>query len=176
MPDSPLPPLGLLDEPDHSVPALSAETLEFTSPLIEKKLLDFGVETEGGLEAGCALASICMSGLADIGIVPGTLGDIGWRKVVIPAKRLYPHLAEDYACIDYSGWPLYAHESLSDEMAYKVVDAIHARVDQIKWDEDNAWSKFLGIGSLGEQTDQTPRDVPLHPGSERWFREHGYKV
>jgi len=48
-------------------------------------LLDFGVETEGGLEAGCALASICMSGLADIGIVPGTLGDIGWQHVVVQA-------------------------------------------------------------------------------------------
>ena len=104
------------------------------------------------------------------------LGDIGWRKVVIPARRLYPNLAEDYACIDYSGWPLYAHESLPEEKAYKVVEAIHARVAEIKWDDDNEWSKFLGVGSLGEQTDQTPRDVPLHPGSERWFREHGFKV
>ena len=46
LPDSMLPPLHLLDEPDKTVEVLSAETLEFTSRLIEKKLLDFGVEVK----------------------------------------------------------------------------------------------------------------------------------
>jgi S-DNA-T family DNA segregation ATPase FtsK/SpoIIIE len=46
LPDSMLPPLNLLDEPDRSVEVLSADTLEFTSRLIEKKLLDFGVEVK----------------------------------------------------------------------------------------------------------------------------------
>jgi S-DNA-T family DNA segregation ATPase FtsK/SpoIIIE len=46
LPDSMLPPLHLLDEPDKTVEALSADTLEFTSRLIEKKLLDFGVEVK----------------------------------------------------------------------------------------------------------------------------------
>ncbi len=44
MPDSPLPPLHLLDKPGHEVEVLSADTLEFTSRLIERKLKDFGVE------------------------------------------------------------------------------------------------------------------------------------
>ena len=44
IPDSPLPPLHLLDEPEADVEVLSAEALEFTSRMIEKKLLDFGVE------------------------------------------------------------------------------------------------------------------------------------
>jgi DNA segregation ATPase FtsK/SpoIIIE, S-DNA-T family len=46
LPDSLLPPLGLLDEPEKSIEILSTETLEFTSRLIEKKLLDFGVEVK----------------------------------------------------------------------------------------------------------------------------------
>ncbi|MCW5603881.1 MAG: DNA translocase FtsK 4TM domain-containing protein [Burkholderiales bacterium] len=46
LPDSLLPPLHLLDEPGKNVEVLSAETLEFTSRLIEKKLLDFGVEVK----------------------------------------------------------------------------------------------------------------------------------
>ena len=33
-----------------------------------------------------------------------------------------------------------------------------------------------GIGALGEETESTPREVPLHPGSAHWFREHGFKV
>jgi S-DNA-T family DNA segregation ATPase FtsK/SpoIIIE len=44
LPDSPLPPLHLLDQPAQEIEVLSAETLEFTSRLIERKLKDFGVE------------------------------------------------------------------------------------------------------------------------------------
>jgi S-DNA-T family DNA segregation ATPase FtsK/SpoIIIE len=44
LPDSPLPPIGLLDEAPANLEVLSAETLEYTSRLIEKKLLDFGIE------------------------------------------------------------------------------------------------------------------------------------
>jgi S-DNA-T family DNA segregation ATPase FtsK/SpoIIIE len=43
MPDSPLPPLALLDDPPSAQEAVSAETLDFTSRLIERKLADFGV-------------------------------------------------------------------------------------------------------------------------------------
>jgi S-DNA-T family DNA segregation ATPase FtsK/SpoIIIE len=46
LPDSLLPPLNLLDEAPRSLEVLGAETLEFTSRLIEKKLLDFGVEVK----------------------------------------------------------------------------------------------------------------------------------
>ena len=43
MPDSPLPPLALLDDAPSAQEAISAEALEFTSRLIERKLADFGV-------------------------------------------------------------------------------------------------------------------------------------
>ncbi len=47
LPDSPLPPLHLLDEPaKKDVETLSPDTLEFTSRLIERKLIDFGVEVK----------------------------------------------------------------------------------------------------------------------------------
>lgn len=46
MPDSPLPPLHLLDEPSGVVELQSAETLDFTSRLIERKLMDFGIEVK----------------------------------------------------------------------------------------------------------------------------------
>jgi S-DNA-T family DNA segregation ATPase FtsK/SpoIIIE len=46
LPDTPLPPLALLDEPQHDIETMSAETLEYTSRLIEKKLSDFGVQVK----------------------------------------------------------------------------------------------------------------------------------
>ena len=44
MPDSPLPPLSLLEDAPAVSEAVSDETLEFTSRLIERKLADFGVQ------------------------------------------------------------------------------------------------------------------------------------
>ncbi|ALQ51757.1 DNA translocase FtsK [Nitrosomonas ureae] len=46
LPDSPLPPLHLLDEPDKDFEVLSKEVLEFTSRLIERKLKEFGVDVK----------------------------------------------------------------------------------------------------------------------------------
>jgi S-DNA-T family DNA segregation ATPase FtsK/SpoIIIE len=46
MPDSTLPPLYLLDDPSGAVELPSAETLDFTSRLIERKLMDFGIEVK----------------------------------------------------------------------------------------------------------------------------------
>jgi TRAP-type uncharacterized transport system substrate-binding protein len=103
------------------------------------------------------------------------LGDIGWRRVVMQ-KGLYRGLEADHPCLDYSAWPLYARTDLPEEDAYKIVDAINARQQEIVWENFNAWAPFQGIGALGEETEATPRDVPLHPGAARWFSEHGYKV
>ena len=45
-PDSPLPPLHLLDEATNTAELPSDETLAFTSRLIERKLQDFGIEVQ----------------------------------------------------------------------------------------------------------------------------------
>jgi S-DNA-T family DNA segregation ATPase FtsK/SpoIIIE len=46
LPDSPLPPVSLLDPADTHVERPTAETLEFTSRLIERKLQDFNVQVK----------------------------------------------------------------------------------------------------------------------------------
>ncbi|MDP1658615.1 MAG: DNA translocase FtsK 4TM domain-containing protein [Methylotenera sp.] len=46
LPDSVLPPLYLLDDPAGMVELPSAETLDFISRLIERKLMDFGIEVK----------------------------------------------------------------------------------------------------------------------------------
>ena len=98
------------------------------------------------------------------------IDDLGWRKYTIKPGR-YANLKTEHTCIDYSGWPIYTRASLPDDDAYKICDAIMARKDQIYWEDS-----YTGVGQLGENTDATPRDVPLHPGAEKWYREHGFKV
>ena len=95
---------------------------------------------------------------------------LGWRRYTIKPGR-FKGLAEDYTCIDYSGWPLYTRAALPDGDAYKICDALAARKEQMFWEDS-----YTSIGQLGENTDATPRDVPLHAGAEQWYREHGFKV
>ncbi len=96
---------------------------------------------------------------------------LGWRRAVILARR-YPHLKTDHVCIDYGGWPLYTRASLPEEDAYKVCAALKARESEIPWEKNN----YTGIGQLGQDTEATPLDVPLHPGAAQWYREQGFNV
>jgi TRAP-type uncharacterized transport system substrate-binding protein len=95
------------------------------------------------------------------------LGSLGWRRVLLPTSR-YPQLTKDHACIDFSGWPLYASESLPEQVAYDVCAALAAREDEMPWDR----ADYSGITQLFHETDATPMDVPLHAGAARWYREH----
>jgi methenyltetrahydromethanopterin cyclohydrolase len=66
------------------------------------RVVDCGVQVEGGLEAGLALARICTAGLADVSLAAGELGGIGWPHL---------HVATDHpveACLfsQYAGWQI----------------------------------------------------------------------
>jgi TRAP-type uncharacterized transport system substrate-binding protein len=96
------------------------------------------------------------------------LEGIGWRRVPLPKER-YPALKADSVSIDYSGWPLYTSESMSDDDAYRICAAIAARAGEIQWE-----SSYTGLAQLAGGSEATPLEVPLHPGAERWYREQGY--
>jgi hypothetical protein len=96
------------------------------------------------------------------------LDALGWRRVRLKSER-FPHLAPELEGIDFSGWPLYAAASLPDQIAYEVCAAFGARQDQIPWEEGS----FREFAQIGRESSATPRDVPLHPGAERWYHEQG---
>lgn len=100
---------------------------------------------------------------------------LGWRKVSIP-PGIYRGITADYPCIDFSGWPVYTRESLPEELAHRICAAIHARQDEIPWEESKPWTPAMEFAHLGQSTLTTPRDVPLHAGALRWYREHGIEV
>lgn len=100
---------------------------------------------------------------------------LGWRRAGIPAGGpggQFPHLAEACVGIDYGGWPLYSRADLPENEVYLICEALQARVDAIPWEA----GAFSGIPQLYQESEATPRDVPLHPGAERWCRDHGIAV
>jgi TRAP-type uncharacterized transport system substrate-binding protein len=93
---------------------------------------------------------------------------LGWRRASVPPGGRFPQLAEECVGIDYGGWPLYTRAALPEEDVYLLCEALAGRVDAIPWEAD----AFTGIAQLYGESPATPRDVPLHPGAERWCREH----
>lgn len=65
-------------------------------------LVDCGIEAEGGLEAGWLLASVSMSGLAEITLSSGQIGSIAWPYVTVHTDSPVP------ACLfsQYAGWQI----------------------------------------------------------------------
>ena len=95
------------------------------------------------------------------------LGQLGWRRVVLPKAR-FPGLARDFDTFDFSGWPIYTSASLPEQMAYDICGALAAREAEVPWEKGTGGSALHMV----RETESTPMDVPLHPGAERWYREH----
>jgi len=66
------------------------------------KVYDFGVEAEGGLDAGLALAEICMAGLGRATITTGEIDGLVWPHVLVTTD------APVAACLlsQYAGWQI----------------------------------------------------------------------
>src|SRR5258706_10453352 len=66
------------------------------------KIIDCGVKTPGGLQAGLALARVCLAGQAEVTLVPGDVAGIACPSVVVTSD--HPVLA----CMasQYAGWQI----------------------------------------------------------------------
>ena len=94
-------------------------------------ILDFGIEAEGSLGAGLALAEICLASLAEVAIHPGEVAGVGWPHLFVKTD------APLEACLlsQYAGWKVsvgkyfamgsgpmraaYAHEKIFEELDYR---------------------------------------------------------
>ncbi|MBX3443898.1 MAG: methenyltetrahydromethanopterin cyclohydrolase [Planctomyces sp.] len=65
-------------------------------------ILDCGVEAEGSLAAGLALAEICLSGMAELSIVPGEVAGAHWPHLFVTTDQPVE------ACLlsQYAGWQI----------------------------------------------------------------------
>jgi TRAP-type uncharacterized transport system substrate-binding protein len=110
------------------------------------------------------------AGLEPLALAPAefeAMGRLGWRKVSLPKAR-FARLAHDIDTLDFSGWPIYANAALPEQTAYDICAALAARETEIPWEQGTGGSAVAML----RESDSTPMDVPLHPGAERWLREH----
>ena len=99
--------------------------------------------------------------------------DYGLRPAVLPKGRLKAD--RDIACLDWSNWVVTVREDMDEELAYRITSVMveeraeiesryrHLPVERspMTYPIDPA-TMWKGVGA------------PLHPGAERYYREHGY--
>src|SRR5437764_12636979 len=66
------------------------------------RILDCGIKAEGGLQAGLALARVCLAGQAEVALVPGDVGGVPCVQVMVSSDN--PVIA----CMasQYAGWQI----------------------------------------------------------------------
>jgi len=93
------------------------------------RVIDAGVEVEGGYNAGLALAQICMGGLGNLAYTPVQIGPVSWPGVTVWTD----HPAVALMASQYAGWaisvdkffamgsgPLRAHARVERELYEKL--------------------------------------------------------
>jgi TRAP-type uncharacterized transport system substrate-binding protein len=98
-----------------------------------------------------------------------TLAPLGYRPATLSSED-FEGLLAPVPTIDFSGWPMIVHKSMTADVAYALCEAIEQRKDVFPTDN----YKPLDIAQLCANDEEAPFDAPLHPGAKRFYRERGF--
>lgn len=79
---------------------------------------------------------------------------------------------EDVPTLDFSGWVLYCSADLPEELAYLAIRALDEQRETITARFTGPTPPMTSPFELGRAAADVP--VPLHPGAEAYYREHGH--
>jgi hypothetical protein len=97
------------------------------------------------------------------------LETMGYRRARLACDR-YPKLPGDIAALDFSGWPIFVHAELNDDIVQQICAALLARKHLVPWQGEGP----LPIERMCRDEPATPLDVPFHSAAEHFWRECGY--
>ncbi len=94
----------------------------------------------------------------------------GFKRAPLGGGRLKGDFDPATEVIDYSGWPIVTHAEFPEELAYQFAATLEKIREEIPYDAE----KIPSMSALARGSEEAPLDIPLHPGAERYYREHGY--
>jgi TRAP-type uncharacterized transport system substrate-binding protein len=97
------------------------------------------------------------------------LEEIGFRRATLK-RSMFPMLPADVETLDFSGWPVFTREDVSEEFVYEFCRAIDQQKGLIPYQQPGP----LPLERMWKSSDDTPLDVPLPAGAERYWRDAGY--
>ena len=106
---------------DYAASNAAALRIQVHTSTSGAKIIDCGVKTPGGLQAGLALARVCLAGQAEIALAPGEVAGVACPSVVVNSD--HPLLA----CMasQYAGWPISVGKYFA--MGSGPMRAVHAK-------------------------------------------------
>jgi methenyltetrahydromethanopterin cyclohydrolase len=87
---------------DHLAANASSFRIQVQQTSSGARILDCGIQAPGGLQAGLALARVCLAGLADVTLVPGDVAGIPCASVVLTTD----HPVAACMSAQYAGWQI----------------------------------------------------------------------
>ena len=97
------------------------------------------------------------------------MATLGYRPTRM-TKAEFPGIPAEVQTLDFSGWPMIVRADMRDDVAYALCETIEKRKDLMPTDN----YKPLDIAQLCANDEESPYDVPLHPGATHFYRERGY--
>lgn len=97
------------------------------------------------------------------------LETLGLRRALIPRTR-YPNLERDVPTLDFSGFAVYTHADVPDDLITSICAALEVRKERIGWQEPGP----LPLDRMCRDTPDGPLVIPLHRAAEQFWRERGY--
>ena len=94
---------------------------------------------------------------------------LGLRRAVIPQAR-YAKLVGDVPTLDFSGFAVYTHANVADEVITAICSALESRKNRIGWQEPRP----LPLELMCRDTADAPLVIPLHPAADKFWRARGY--
>jgi methenyltetrahydromethanopterin cyclohydrolase len=121
---------------------------------------DFGIEAEGGLEAGRLLSEVCMSRLGHVGWTPEPIAENAWPHIQVCVLTDHP----TKACLfsQYAGWRVSVGDFFG--MCSGPIRAIAAR-EELFEKLDYKESSKVGVGIL--ETHQPPTEAVFEEFAEK---------
>jgi TRAP-type uncharacterized transport system substrate-binding protein len=97
------------------------------------------------------------------------LEGMGLRRGFVTRAR-YPETPNEVVTLDYSGWPIYTHAAVPNDVVEAFCAGLEGCKDRIPWESEGP----LPLDRMVRNEPDTPLDIPLHAGAESYWRKVGY--
>lgn len=87
---------------DYMASQAAALRIAVSASTAGARLIDCGIKTPGGVQAGLALARVCMAGQAEISLVPGDIAGLAVPQVMVTSD----HPVAACMASQYAGWQI----------------------------------------------------------------------
>jgi TRAP-type uncharacterized transport system substrate-binding protein len=94
---------------------------------------------------------------------------MGFRRSILRRSE-FSSLPADVLTLDFSGWPIYTHADVPDDVVRWFCESLVARRDRMPWQGEGP----LPLERMVKDSPEGPLDIPLHPAAERFWRHLGY--